>query len=966
MVRTASTHENLLNSELARYLRRQGLDAFEEQVVRDSNNRQHIIDVLVNLDEFAVAIEAEYAPQDGRSDAEKRLTSPPLIWQGLPILFVYAVSYPNELKEMAPDEAFSALVASKKIIYSQRYNVSTAFGNQVSDSIDGIWSLATVGGIAEIAEALHNYWVQTEKGTGIDKTVQLVSKAIEDASEIIAQQPQIGEKDSDPASTKALIWLNALLFQEMLSRYLDTSTLDEKFRDELIPRPDPDLGAKHLIEQWQDILRINWWPIFEVARESLKQTPSPIDNYAINILKRAAAEIAEQGAIRRHDIAGRIFHRLLDTRKFLATNYTTIPAAIMLAGLALDGHHPKWKGFDFGDLEAISKLKIVDPACGSGTLLMAVVQEILKHTRRNNLHSHEQMKVSKSLLEKVVWGFDVVPAAVHLAASTLAMSETRQLIDKMNLWRMKYGIYWGMARLGSLDFLDTSDTLGNAARLPLVDDTDATRAHGYGEVEEAISFPKNCDLIIANPPYTRAGSPGDRANTDWNPIFGSMLDEEDQKRMNAALKRTLKGVEASLLAGLGSAFVVLANQKIAQGGRIAFVLPTAALTGSSWKRIRQLLLDQFEIDWVIASHDSQVRSSRGGLPGRIFTSFSESTKISETLIVATKRTHLNENHVVRFVNLRCNPVQIIDALAVTRNLLSHGDSGSQEIVIGEKVWGEIVCAQQRKLGTSSWLHTAFIQSKLIEFANQLTCNGSFREEHIPLIELADQWDFGPYEMQIKSPKQGIFDISEGFDALRAGEPALWHHKAAQISTMNVSANAQLQPRPGLAEHQSLMLKKAGKLQFARELRFNTQKLGAVVTDRKMLGVRSWFTLNPKEGREGVEQCMCLWLNSTPGLFLRMIQANRPYPGRTLITHTSALDHLVLDLNSVPKKRLLEGKKAFEKIKKKKLLRVSKMDTDSVRQNIDAAVCDLIGIADRNHFASISVALVNETLVNPSI
>ena len=42
----------------------------------------------------------------------------------------------------------------------------------------------------------------------------------------------------------------------------------------------------------------------------------------------AAAEVAETGTIRRHDVAGRIFHRLLDTRKFLATNYTTVPAAM--------------------------------------------------------------------------------------------------------------------------------------------------------------------------------------------------------------------------------------------------------------------------------------------------------------------------------------------------------------------------------------------------------------------------------------------------------------------------------------------------------------------------------------------------------------------------------------------------------------------------------------------------------------
>lgn len=50
------------------------------------------------------------------------------------------------------------------------------------------------------------------------------------------------------------------------------------------------------------------------------------------MLIRTAREVIESGMIRRHDVAGRVFHRLLDSPKFPATNYTTIPAAILLAG----------------------------------------------------------------------------------------------------------------------------------------------------------------------------------------------------------------------------------------------------------------------------------------------------------------------------------------------------------------------------------------------------------------------------------------------------------------------------------------------------------------------------------------------------------------------------------------------------------------------------------------------------------
>ena len=258
---------------------------------------------------------------------------------------------------------------------------------------------------------------------------------------------------------------------------------------------------------------------------------------------------------------------------------------------------------------------------------MAALQEILKRSRRTELSSEvkeassstHQASVTRALLENSIYGFDVVPAAIHLAASTLSMSETSHLIAKMNLWRMRHGIYNNRARLGSLDLLSTSDTKGNAARLGLFEsDEDAYRIHGKGEDSEEMQFPSECDLIIANPPYTRAGGPSDQQNTAWNPIFGSLLDGADQRRMNQSLNRALGPTPAGVYSGLGSAFIVLADQNIRIGGRIAFVLPSAAITGSSWRRIRSLLLRKYQLDWIVTSHDPRQRSAKSDLPGRIF------------------------------------------------------------------------------------------------------------------------------------------------------------------------------------------------------------------------------------------------------------------------------------------------------------------------------------------------------------
>ena len=75
---SGNTHEMVLNAALAQLLRSRGLEAEAEQSVR-SESRWHRVDVLVELGEFAVAIEAEFAPgHTVRGDAESRLTEDPL------------------------------------------------------------------------------------------------------------------------------------------------------------------------------------------------------------------------------------------------------------------------------------------------------------------------------------------------------------------------------------------------------------------------------------------------------------------------------------------------------------------------------------------------------------------------------------------------------------------------------------------------------------------------------------------------------------------------------------------------------------------------------------------------------------------------------------------------------------------------------------------------------------------------
>lgn len=943
-----NTTEPTLNTHLAQLLRRMGLEAESEQRVRDASGRYHQVDVLIELDDDAIALEAEFAPaRSVREDASKRLQLSALYWRGLPVTSAFTVVYPEAMRRIPESDATDALAHTHDLAFAQ---------GTCADSVI-TWRPSQTGSVRDLAETLHNFWVHTSQAVNIQDMVDMASRAIATAAETLARAPSLRqiEKDSDPSATCALIWLNALLFQEILAKDLLPEALPAPHTGRRIPRPQTDEGAADLLQQWDLILSINWYPIFDVARKTLAEISSPLDVQALGILKPCAKAMAENQAIRRHDVMGRIFHRLLESRKYLATNYTTIPAAVLLAGLAFDDHSPLWGAVKWDDAERLGKfLRIVDPACGSGTLLMAATQEILKRLRRTQQELDGSLK---AVLENSLIGFDVVPGAVHLTATTLSMAETRQVLKGIPIYRMPHDVNNCIARLGSLDFLRKAPNYTNARSESLFPDPEqeAVRVTGTGEQLHDSEMSYECDLIISNPPYTRAGGPGGSDNTSWNPLFGSVLSSTDQERMNKALRKTLDGTPASLYAGLGSAFVTLADEHLKIGGRLAFVLPATVLTGSRWSPIRELLLDRYDIEWVIVSHDDRNRTARAGLPGRRYVAFSESTRIAETLIVATRRNDLEKaNGWTRFVNLRCIPDEPIAAMGLVRALLTdRTDNDLQENVecsvidLAGVEWGEIIAVRQQMLDAGSWAHTTFIQSQLATTTLNFLHSQKFGSGQIPLTTLETICDLGPYEMHIKNPKQGLFDIVETDDPTSMGEPAVWHHSEKKMTTLKAAANAKLRRKRGKSRaEQDKMLEQASRLHIARELGHAPQRLAAIHTEEPMLGVSSWISLKMKNPRDGAEEVLCLWLNSTLGLLLRIVHANRPYLGRSRLPHELARTLRVIDVNRLTDPQLQMGKQIFADLADKPLAGFAKLTSDPVRCELDQRLtADLLALPD---------------------
>ena len=138
-------------------------------------------------------------------------------------------------------------------------------------------------------------------------------------------------------------------------------------------------SKRKVLEAWDYIVNeINYYPIFSIASEILSHVP---DDVAQDVLARLA-EVAEDivnnlGATSQHDFSGRLFQKLIEDRKFLATFYTLPTSATLLAELAISRMEADWT-----DKKAVTDLRVADFACGTGALLNAAYGAMMSRYRR--------------------------------------------------------------------------------------------------------------------------------------------------------------------------------------------------------------------------------------------------------------------------------------------------------------------------------------------------------------------------------------------------------------------------------------------------------------------------------------------------------------------------------------------------------------------------------------------------------
>ena len=875
--------ESTLNIRLAAVLRGWGLDARPE-VIHPGNRR---IDVEVHIGPALIAVEAEHGQSPGKRadairDAEARLE------QGLAQCAV-AVCYPDGTTEGSlPDTP---------LIWTVRDGSGSA-PNWVEGNIE---RLAAVIRLAP-AQLGNPDFTAAALSSSLDGAVlrltetqkRLLARALDLPQQTRNGRPVRNPWDA-PAKRALLVVATAVMFHSRLDVHLKTLRPEqdnrqnppEPFADDWPPLTarrcaESDAPIQNFRDSWNLILALDYKPIFQTGRAALGAVPpDPALAAAIHDTARAALVVSENIASLRHDLLGRIFHTVLDSARYDGSFYTTTPAATLLASLAITEDMCDWS-----DPAAIARLRITDPACGTGTLLMAAAERI----RDLNPQLRDDPALAAALIEQVLAGYDVNLTATHMAATTLGLLSPTTQFQKMKIWRSLLGVDAdGIAHLGSLEFLDQKPMLmpwPNGA-------SKTTQVNG----DAAAAMAESADVIIMNPPFTRDSLRHDQFN------------REDEKKLKDREKELFADKPVHLSAN-GGAFLFLAESLCkADSGVVATVLPLMAATANSGQGIRCHLASKFHIETIVTSHDQE----------RIY--FSENTTIGEMLLVCRRwDKKKGQKPPTRVVNLARNPATPADAFNVAV-AIAEGRAFQQG-------YGTVQEWPEPLIAAGDW--------GAVQFLSPYLC-GRFQAlkggELLPITKLGQVAQVGPEGRRIRD----AFTRSElpGDE----GMTALWEHNTDDTQSMAAKTDSHIIPKPPRAHLAANYWQQRSHFLLPNRLRLNTVRALSVRLELPVVG-SSWSPCNfagPAQERENWEKAVCVYFNSSLGVLAMLGNRSNRVPSYPRFSIDDMRNYPVPDFAAIGEQAVSGLAAAYDRYADAVLRPLPQLNDCPVRQGLDAAV-----------------------------
>ncbi|MYI27991.1 MAG: hypothetical protein F4064_07835 [Acidimicrobiales bacterium] len=733
--------------------------------------------------------------------------------------------------------------------------------------------------------------------------------------------PKQGKPRADGATVASLLWMNAAMLHQRVHAggWLGRRGIEPLAAIKASPEPD-----ELFRESWNAITRQDFLPVLEPALEALAAARR---TSRLGGLRRALRRIAEEAELIAEtyadmgtDHAGALFNEVMGDQSSDGAFFTRPVAADIAARLALEAVDPD-NTRDWSDPDVWRANKTVDLACGSGTLLTAVMTEMKRRARQHGADDTRLAELQKVAVEEVLKGLDINPVSLQLAATQLMSGNADVKYRRMGLHQMPYGPQSdGTVAAGTPELFARREIVDSGRLFDDAVDSTTIRS-GYEnqdaqqhpceesglegpEMDDAVEAVHDARIVIMNPPFTNRTKMGEKFDRRTQEALRRRVDTlEDllvasDRRLNAVLdKNSIEPVFSTL------AQCCLSGQPDAA---IALVAPTIKATASSNEAIRLLMAERFHVDTILTFH------------GASDINLSQNTNISESIFVF-RRGSPRDKRPTKIVSLNRFPRGEADTAALFARIR---DAGVGLLPDG---WGEVSECPAERIRSGDWSDAAWRSPRLTRGVYSHT-----QDENLITLEQNDIYQSG----------RRISEFCEEAEPDDADRFALLHSKGASgQATIRATPDRYYKPRDSASERcmrgVNNLKARAAHLLVTDGQDSTAARLVAVASDTKHVGV-GWMPvrgLSPQEAK-----AVAVFLNSTAGRVQLMSNAGRKlaYPTYRPAAYANIR---IPDIKSTAVRDLLAD--CWERTNGTIVPQFSE-GYDDVRRRWDETVCEALG------------------------
>ncbi|MCY4174535.1 MAG: DEAD/DEAH box helicase family protein [Cyanobacteria bacterium MAG CAR3_bin_5] len=644
-------------------------------------------------------------------------------------------------------------------------------------------------------------------------------------------------KQADGCTIAALLMMNAAMLHQRIAngRWLSgVSHLDSVKND---------VNVVHRISQeWNQIMRHDFRPVLKPAVsviETIEDTGKLAGlERALRHIAAEAERIAETYADMGADHAGPLFNRVMGNQESDSAFFTRPVAASIAARLTLD----VCGDVNWADRNVWEAHKTVDLACGSGTLLAAMLTDMKRRARNHGANEDEIAELQKLAVEETIKGLDINPVSLQLAASQLTAGNHEIRYRNMGLYKMSYGpsqdnkftyLSAGTISAGSLELLMQKAIVSRDNELDLSEYNALKSKNVWGksdnsELGNEVSASKDAQIIIMNPPFSSRSNVG----------------KKFQSYVQKALRKRIDLIETNLIHNdenmndfvdknsIGPLFIALADRCVNQdNGIITMIHPTISLCNVLAEQERKLLTQRYHIHTILTCHEPSNYN------------LVQQSNINESIMVLKR----NNSHdfPTRFIQLDRLPVNEVEVNKLHQCII-HCQKGQMQ-----EGWGEIFYWPAEYIKAGDWTQAIWRSNKLAKAATKFSND----KELIAIKEISGVHIHSTYQTLYKNFEESELEIPESFPILAS---------TGADGQLTIKSNPDQHRRKNKnSSHLTTekMLNKAAYLLIVMAQRNTTGRLAACADLRKYVGIGyipiTGFTINESKA-------VAVFINSTPG------------------------------------------------------------------------------------------------------